>query len=248
LKKCYFKNYRFSEDLDFTLLDADFVVTENLIQPVCNRISENISILFSPVKISPLKSNNQHVGYTTKIKFWGANHKRNQQPTPYDRWMTSIKVEIISYETMVDAPDFRSLYDDFSDSFHFEGIKIPCYSISEIVAEKFRALLQRSYSAPRDYYDLWYILREKVIDWEKVIKIFEQKMIYKGLEWNGYQAFFNEKSIREMTREWNNSLKGHIRDGELPDVEIVLSELKSICEKVSWTLPFVTSKVLKLHL
>jgi predicted nucleotidyltransferase component of viral defense system len=116
----------------------------------------------------------------------------------------------------------------------FEEIKIPCYSISEIVSEKFRALLQRSYSAPRDYYDLWYILRSEVIDWGKVVKIFEQKMAYKGLEWNGYQEFFNEKSIREMTHEWNNSLKGHIRIGELPDVDIVLSELKSICEKVSW--------------
>lgn len=42
----------------------------------------------------------------------------------------------------------------------FEQILIPCYSLTEVIAEKFRALLQRSYPASRDYYDLWRLLQQ----------------------------------------------------------------------------------------
>ncbi len=34
LKKCYFEDYRFSEDLDFTLLDKSFEINENLINRI----------------------------------------------------------------------------------------------------------------------------------------------------------------------------------------------------------------------
>jgi predicted nucleotidyltransferase component of viral defense system len=131
-------------------------------------------------------------------------------------------------------PDYRGLLDDFSDSGIFTGLQIPCYSISEIVAEKFRALLQRSYSAPRDYYDLWNLLRTTSIEEKKIVHFFKEKLIFKGLAWSGYEDFFNESRLKSMCREWNNSLSGHIKDGELPNVETVLIELRQICEKFAW--------------
>ncbi|MDR3339655.1 MAG: nucleotidyl transferase AbiEii/AbiGii toxin family protein [Candidatus Symbiothrix sp.] len=234
LKKCYFKDYRFSEDLDFTLINPDFVVTDKLIKSICENIKNNQNILFYPGKVEPITSYDKYCGYKTVIQFWGANHKRNQQPPHNSRWQTSIKIEMISFEIVVDKPDYRILYDEFSDSSCFEGIKIPCYSLLEIISEKFRALLQRSYSAPRDYYDLWHLLKSENIDWEKITNIFKQKLEYKNLIWNGYQSFFAENRLKSMKAEWKNSLHGHIRDGKLPDVEFVLSELKTICEKIHW--------------
>ena len=47
-------------------------------------------------KIQSIVSGNQHCGHKTSIRFWGANHKRHQQPSPWQRWLTSIKVEMIS--------------------------------------------------------------------------------------------------------------------------------------------------------
>ena len=44
LKKCYFEDYRFSEDLDFTLLDKNFPVNNNLISRTIQR-AENIFFL-----------------------------------------------------------------------------------------------------------------------------------------------------------------------------------------------------------
>ena len=136
LKKCYFKDYRFSEDLDFTLTNPDFVLSDKPIRTICNNITDKVGILLSPEKMQPLVSDNQLCGYKAIIRFWGANHKRNQQPTQPQRWLTSIKVEITSYEKVVDMPSFRILLDNFSDSQQFTGLKIPCYSISEIISEK----------------------------------------------------------------------------------------------------------------
>lgn len=54
LKKCYFSNYRFSEDLDFTLINRDFFITDKLIQSLCDEITARIGILFSKVKVDLL--------------------------------------------------------------------------------------------------------------------------------------------------------------------------------------------------
>jgi predicted nucleotidyltransferase component of viral defense system len=226
LKKCYFKDHRFSEDLDFTLTNPDFAITDRLVRTLCYNIPEKASILLYPSKIEQVISDNQMRGYKTHILFFGANHKSNQQPIPSQRWLTSVKV--------VDEPDYRLLTDEFSDSHHFSEIMIPCCSISEIIAEKFRSLLQRSYAAPRDYYDLWYILRSAKIDWMKTLDIFREKLIFKKIHFFGHEDFFEEGRLKHVKREWKNSLQSHIRYLELPDVEIVLSELKAICEN-AWS-------------
>ena len=231
LKKCYYKDYRFSEDLDFTLTDPSFIVTDKLLRSICSGLVDKIEILLHPQKIEAIISNNQPCGFKAIIRFWGANHKRNQQPTPPERWHTSIKIEIVSFEKLVDMPNYKTLQDDFSDSQQFAGLKIPCYSISEIIAEKFRSLLQRSYSAPRDYYDLWYILRAEKVDWEKLLVILKEKLIFKKIQYNGYGDFFEESRLKNVRQEWKNSLQNHIRHVKLPDVEVVLEELKIICQK-----------------
>ena len=46
LRKCYFENYRFSEDLDFTLLDKNFLVTKKLFEEIALRCEHNTGIRF----------------------------------------------------------------------------------------------------------------------------------------------------------------------------------------------------------
>ncbi len=235
LKKCYFEDYRFSEDLDFTLVKSDFVVTNKLLQSICDQITKNIGIQFSKVKIEPIRWEDKQVGYTTHIRFWGANHRRNQQPPAADRWQTSIKIEIVTYELMVNAPVDRALFSGYSDAALFENTLIPCYSILEVVSEKFRALLQRSYPAPRDYYDLWYLLQQKdLIDWKEIIATFSQKANYKKVDFKDYTDFFEVEQIRKVKQAWNGSLKSHLREDALPDVDIAILELQEICKTISW--------------
>jgi predicted nucleotidyltransferase component of viral defense system len=235
LKKCYFPDYRFSEDLDFTLNRSDFQITSNLLQTILDTITEQVGILFSKVKIEPIIFNNMQVGYSSHIRFWGVNHKKNQQPTSPERWHTEIKFEVISYELMVNEPTICPLYSNYSDRKLFEGITIPCYQISEVVAEKFRALLQRSYPAPRDYYDLWNLLRQKgFIDLEGIVSTFLSKASYKNIHFNQVDDFFDPEQVRKVKQAWNNSLKGHLKEKDLPDFDTVLIELKEICDKIPW--------------
>lgn len=229
LKKCYFKDYRFSEDLDFTLTDASFEISEKMIAEVYRRISEKTGILFS-AKLSDKLSNNRKVGYEILLRFWGANHKRNQQPLQPARWLTSVKMDVVHYETITEPVIYRPLNDDFSDSALLSDVQIPCYDIPEIIAEKFRSLLQRNYSAPRDYYDLWHLLH-KDASWDRILRILPDKFRFKGIKFNGYQDFFLEDKLRIVKREWLNSLAGHLPTGKLPDVEMVLAELEQICKE-----------------
>lgn len=235
LKKCYFENYRFSEDLDFTLTKDDFQITDEMIQKICDEITDKTGILFQNVKVEPCFWNDRLVGYKSNIPFWGANHKRNQPPGPSIRWQTKIKVEIICYEMLIQNPINRPIYSGYSDKYLFNNICVPCYSLQEIISEKFRSLLQRSYPAPRDYYDLWYLMIYKKLEpIEAILPLFKKKIEYKQVAFNNYTDFFDPEQIKKVNKAWNNSLSSHLKEEDLPDFNLIISELQTLCNKVSW--------------
>lgn len=46
LRKCYTENYRFSEDLDFTTLDNNFVLEQKILEVVAKEVTDKTGILF----------------------------------------------------------------------------------------------------------------------------------------------------------------------------------------------------------
>ncbi len=236
LKKCYFEEHRFSEDLDFTLKDKDLQITNRMLQSVCDSVTSKVGILFSKVKIEPINWKNKQVGYKTKIKFWGANHKKNQQPTAIHRWQTEIKIEIVHYEKLVNKPIYRSLLSTYSDRERLAKQNIPCYQLVEILGEKLRALLQRSYPAPRDYYDIWKLLKQPEVlkNWDLIVDTFLQKAAFKQIVFNDCSDFFNGEQINRMKLAWNNSLQAHLREEDFPDVNRVMHELETIFHRMNW--------------
>lgn len=236
LKKCYFEKYRFSEDLDFTLKNKDLQITNRMLQSVCDTVTGKVGILFSKVKVEPINWKNKQVGYKTKIKFWGANHKKNQQPPAAQRWQTEFKIEIVHYEKLVNNPVYKPLLSTYSDSGVFVSQTIPCYPLVEIIGEKLRALLQRSYPAPRDYYDIWKLLKQPELleDWNLIVKTFLQKTAFKHITFNDYSDFFNNKRINKMKKEWDHSLRGHLREEDFPDVNQIIHELETVFQRMNW--------------
>ena len=77
LRKCYFPNYRFSEDLDFTSVDPSFVLDKKLLQQIIDIITERIEVPLYIQEISELRFNDQLTGYKAIVKFWGADHSSN---------------------------------------------------------------------------------------------------------------------------------------------------------------------------
>jgi predicted nucleotidyltransferase component of viral defense system len=233
LKKCRFPDYRFSEDLDFTATNENFVFDLKLLKKVVDLVTERTEMPLHIQSLENLQFNNHVTGCCAKIKFWGADHSKNQQPAEPNRWQTSIKIEVILYEKMIFAPEIANVFHNYSDKLTENAQNIPIYSINEVLAEKIRALIQRSYTAPRDYFDIWYLSKNiENIDWREVVEGFYKKVEYKNLQFSGIEQLINENNDAVLKSAWKNSLEHQIENGKLPEYEIVRNELRILIETI----------------
>ncbi len=233
LKKCYIEHYRFSEDLDFTAVHPGFILRKELLDEVVNLVQSRTEMPLYVDKLTELRHKNELTGYAAIIKFWGADHARDQAPPAPDRWTTSIKIEIITYEKMVFPATLRSVFHEYSDQLSTAADAVPCYDIREVLAEKIRALVQRSYTAPRDYYDIWYLANNiPALDWEGIVSAFHEKMFFKGLEFKGVEQLINPGSEKAVKAAWQNSLSHQIMPEKLPDYNQVKNDLYNLFNKI----------------
>lgn len=117
--------------------------------------------------------------------------------------MTNIKVEITLYEKMIFHPELREITHPYSDSLLQEPDKISCYNLKEVMAEKIRALVQRSYTAPRDYYDIFNLKDSfKDEDWKEIKSAFLEKMELKGVKYKNVKQLINPGSIKIIKTAW----------------------------------------------
>ena len=230
LKKCYFGDYRYSEDLDFSLINENFVVDETLFNKIISVARKNSGADFYLNKIKPQIHNNIPQGYEVTIAFWGADHKPNQTIIPFERWQTKIKLDISFSELILTKPTNKKILHPYSDSSQITEI-VPVYSMLEIISEKLRALIQRN--RPRDIYDIWYIMNSK-IDLTKldIKKLLIRKADSKGIEISGVEQFVNDEKRRKNKRAWQSSLGHHLPIGKLPEFDSVYDDLKRFIELI----------------
>ena len=234
LRKCYFPDYRFSEDLDFTSRSSDFELTDQMLQAVCDSIQEHIGILFYNEGVRELIHEDQPKGYQVKLRYWGANHGKNQPPPEADRWLTKIKLEISTDEILVTEPAAnQTINHPYSDEL-IQNNPIACYTIEEIIAEKLRSLAQRSYTAPRDFYDLYQLTNDfSNIDWQRILPVFQKKMDHKGLSQNP-DELINDESLLQVRRVWDKSLAHQIPEAQQADKNMIID---SVAERIKQHLP-----------
>ncbi|HLG02954.1 MAG TPA: nucleotidyl transferase AbiEii/AbiGii toxin family protein [Bacteroidia bacterium] len=233
LKKCYFPEYRFSEDLDFTSKDEIFVLTEQLLKKIIALVNKRSGISCHIVSLRDLRFENKKTGYEAIIKYWGADHQINSPVPPPERWLTSIKIEIILYEVLLFAPVKKKVIHPYSDKLSAHADKTPCYDISEVMSEKMRALMQRKYTAPRDYYDIWYLVKNYPgLDYNKITHAFHKKVRYKNLEFKNIKQLIDEDEDKKLRTSWTNSLAHQIKKEVLPEYDIVKNELKALFKKI----------------
>ena len=121
----------------------------------------------------------------------------------------------------------------YSDKLTENAEGIPVYSINEMLAEKFRALIQRSYSAPRDYYDIWYLSKNmENNNWDAVVEAFFIKTVYKNLDFSGIEQLINSDNDKILKSAWKNSLGHQIAKEKLPDYYLVKNDLLSLFTEV----------------
>jgi len=225
IKKCFIENYRFSEDLDFTLEDENFNINKKLIKKI-NKVANDISgAMFHLEYLNNTQSEDIDQGYEIKIKFWGADHHPNQRPLPFSRWQTSIKLDISFSEKLKMKPEIKTIIHPYSDSDLITN-KVYTYNLNEIIAEKIRSLIQRN--RPRDIYDTWYFSKTVSTDNYSIIKeILLNKAKDKDIKITNINQFVNDEKKRKNQRAWESSLNHQISDGELPEFEIAYNEVKN---------------------
>jgi len=143
LKKVYFENYRFSEDLDFTLIDDSFSNQQifDYFNEVFEYVREEANI---PLEII---DDNEHEdgGINFYISYIG--------PLGGMEANKSVKVDISKSEELQFEPIRKSVFLTYTDQ---EEHKLLCYTLEEILVEKLRSVVQRMQA--RDFYDIWYLL------------------------------------------------------------------------------------------
>lgn len=217
LKKMYFSDYRYSEDLDFTLLNDNlsnkeiFTEFDKIIRIIKEESNITLKIL-NEYEHKKSKSLNFYIAYVGPLK--GKLASRD------------LKVDITRGEILEFEFEQRIVSVNYTDLADYE-ININCYSLSEVLIEKMTALIGRS--IPRDLYDLWYLLEYGRMDIDEFYFEFEQKAQNKG---HNPKIFADKVQSKKaiFEREWKNSLQNQIHD--LPDFSQVMRELKKHFRKL----------------
>jgi predicted nucleotidyltransferase component of viral defense system len=232
LKKCYIPDYRFSEDLDFTSIDKDFKLTRKHLDNISTLLKQRVEMPTHFESLKELRYKNKLTGYEAIMKFWGSDHPRNDSPPAPQRWQTKVKIEIILYEMILFPVSYRDVVHSYSDKLTENALQVPCYSIEEVLAEKIRSLIQRSYTAPRDFYDIWYLSKHfPELDYKLIADAFHKKLAFKGHSFSSVEQLINSENDKHLSAAWKNSL-AHQITGELPDFETVKNELLSLFKKI----------------
>lgn len=95
------------------------------------------------------------------------------------------------------------------------------YSLSEILVEKIRSIMQRGYS--RDYYDVWRLLKEDKFKDPEIKKLLKRKCTLNRIKCEP-SLLFDEKRLSEAQSFWEKGLLHLTR--KLPEFEIIISEMK----------------------
>ena len=199
MKKCYIPDYRFSEDLDFTSTDKDFILTGKNLDNISAFLKQRVEMPTHIESLKELKFKDKLTGYEAIIKFWGSDHPRNDSPPATQRWQTKVKIEIILYELILFTVSYRDVVHSYSDKLTENALQIPCYSIEEVLAEKIRSLIQRSYSAPRDFYDIWYLSkRYPELDYKLIADAFHKKLAFKGHSFSAVEQLINSENDKHL--------------------------------------------------
>ena len=229
LKKCFFGDYRFSEDLDFTGVGAvpGGVKMDVAMQEACNQASKLLDP-YAPVEIVCERhvEREPHPGGQAAFDI----HAR----LPWQRQaQTNVMVEISIDETLLRPPLRRAIIHDYGEPFDTEVL---VYSLEEIVAEKLRAILQHARllerrgwvrSRARDYYDLWRILGAygPQLDLAEFPTFLHQKCAARDVTFTDPDSFFPATILSVVETTWKQWLGPLVSD--LPPYETVIAAVRS---------------------
>jgi predicted nucleotidyltransferase component of viral defense system len=210
LRKCFYETYRFSEDLDFTILDAG-TLEPNELRATFERLAawlieeSGIELLIDERTFVERRNLRGNPTVQARIAYRGPN----PQPTP-----PKLKLDLTSAELLVEQPVLRPIVHPYGDS-PLPGRGLLCYSLTELAAEKTRALAQRC--RPRDLYDVVHMQRHPDLlgRADHVRAVLAEKCEHVGIPVPDADGIRSSPYAQEIEAEWENML-GHQLPKPLP--------------------------------
>ncbi len=158
LKKAYFEDYRFSEDLDFTLVQSEISDEQIFLwyREVFEFIKDEANIPLDIIDDNKHEDGgiNFFISYIGPLGGQGHNKK--------------VKVDISRSEQLVFEPKVNNIFVDYSD---LNKHQLLCYPLEEILVEKMRSVMQRMQA--RDLYDIWYLVSVRKNHLKKTVRAIE---------------------------------------------------------------------------
>lgn len=201
LRRCHFSDYRFSEDLDFTLLESlTFEQIQQQLESVYDEIKKASNITFKFSRPDPVSHQNCYTFYLTY-----------EGPLPITSTKKEIKVDMTIREKVFYKPQEIAVLkncDEFSDL--PIDAKILVYPLSEIASEKTVALLDRARTEPRDLYDLWYLtVGSNDVDLADCLPAISAKLLHRGKKLDDVRDEFHKKEAR-LKKMWETRLSSQM--------------------------------------
>jgi predicted nucleotidyltransferase component of viral defense system len=201
LRKCYYETYRFSEDLDFTIVNNGPEAPEDLVpifQSIRDWLQEESGVSLVVDGTSFRRRRNSRGKPTTqgRVAYRGPS-------TP--RQLPKVKIDITSDEVLVLPGVFRPIGHQYSDALS-AGQGAFCYSLTEVFAEKLRALAERC--RPRDLYDVIHMHRHPDLIGRAadVAEVLARKCRHADIEVPTLESIRSSPFRDEIEAEWTNML------------------------------------------
>lgn len=176
LKKCYFETYRFSEDLDFSLLPTALYSLEELLRQIKDlarwvRDQSGIELSENAIVVEAKRNKQGQPTFRAKLAYRGPL----AMPTA-----PRVLFDLTQHEPVAAAPAKRPISHPYPDEFPADTT-MSSYCLEELLAEKARALHERT--LPRDLYDVVQLVENyaEAIDFFAARVLFRTKCSSKGI-------------------------------------------------------------------
>ena len=213
LRHCYYRGYRFSEDIDFSC------------RPGGDNLDTSLQLL---KKAADKAQSDSGVRMTVKEPLSIPGDFQMEIPIEYSRGslrrqgLPQVKIHLTFDEPILETPIVCTIKARYSDLTTF---KVQSYTKKEIISEKLRSLLQqqKKWPRPRDLYDLWYMLccSGEQLSWTELFPMFQEKCRIRDI--NPDLSGVTSDNLREWnSNAWQSRLGPMLK--ELPDFELVWKE------------------------
>ena len=191
LRLCYFEDFRYSADLDFSVVEGDI---EGAYATIATALT-------------------QVVGAVDALNLTDHEPKRIAYRGPLGR-QRYLKLDITDRELVlnVDRVALLSRWPDLPDA---SAVRV--YPLAEIAGEKLRCVMQRMQC--RDLFDLWLLFENAGVDPRDASGIFIPKAQHRQLDPGRFEASYRARLVQYRHR-WTNELDIHV-PGPVPHFEHV---------------------------